>query len=128
MKLQLFLISSLMSLSVYGAEDFNSEFSHFAGGAVLAGGVSAIVDHYYPEYRADRRNIGFGVSTLAVLVDQSIQYAEHGNARGQLLDTAAHIAGSALGAYVTDEYLLTPIIKDSSSEGKYVGLALQRTF
>lgn len=128
MKLKLLFAAALFSANLYGAEDFNSELSHFSGGAVLAGGVSAIVDHYYPEYRADRRTIGFGVSTLAALVDQSIQYAEHGNARGQLLDTAAHIAGSALGAYITDEFLLSPVIQNSPSEGDYVGVSLQRSF
>lgn len=117
-----------IGMSLYANESVNSEMSHFIGGGVMAGGITAIVDHYYPENRSERGIIGFKISSAAVLVEQSIEFAFNGNARGQLLDAAAHIAGSALGAYVTDGYLLTPIIKDSSNEGKYVGLALRHTF
>lgn len=128
MKSKAFMCGTLIAVSLYGADDFNSELSHFTGGAVLAGGATAIVNHYYPEYRDERGMIGFTISTAAVLVDQSIQYAEHGNARGQLLDTIAHVAGSALGAFITDKYLLTPVIQNTKSEGEYVGVSLRRAF
>ncbi|MBV5320931.1 MAG: hypothetical protein JZU62_04535 [Sulfuricurvum sp.] len=128
MNIKTLLVSSLIVTSLNSAEDFNSEFSHFVGGALLAGGATAIVDHYYPEDRSDRGTIGFVISTAAVLVDQSIQYAEYGNIRGQLLDTAAHIAGSALGAFITDEYFLSPVIQNSKSEGEYIGVSLRHAF
>jgi hypothetical protein len=72
--------------------------------------------------------IGFEVSSIAIVAEQGIEYAMHGNARGQLLDAASHIAGSALGAYVADEFLLTPVIQNSPTEGNYVGVSLQRSF
>lgn len=128
MKLKMLIIGSLMVSSLYGADDINSEMSHFTGGVVLASGITAVVDSFYPEYRADRGLIGFGISSAVALVDQTIQYAEYGRARGQLLDAAAHIAGSALGAWVTDKYILSPVIIDSASEGKYIGLNVQHTF
>lgn len=128
MKFKALVMSGLMISSLYGADDFNSESSHFVGGVVLAGGITAVVDSFYPEYRSDRGLIGFGISSAAALVDQTIQYAEHGRARGQLLDAAAHIAGSALGAWVTDKYILSPVIIDSQSEGKYIGLNVRHAF
>ncbi|MDD2951148.1 MAG: hypothetical protein PHU29_10200 [Sulfuricurvum sp.] len=129
MKLKFLVVSSLIAVSTLGAnEGFNSEFSHFVGGAVMAGGITAVVDRYYPEYRSDRGMIGFEVSSIAIVAEQGIEYAMHGNARGQLLDAASHIAGSALGAYVTDQYILSPVVQNSASEGKYIGLNLQHTF
>ncbi|HEX5329048.1 hypothetical protein [Sulfuricurvum sp.] len=128
MKLKAFVFSTLMAVSLFSAEDFNSEMSHFVGGTVLAGGITAIVDHYYPEHRDDRGMIGFEISSAIALVDQTIQFVEYHNAKGQLLDLAAHVAGSALGACITDLYILSPVIHNSASEGKYIGVSLRRTF
>ena len=128
MFLKIFIISVLSILSLNASDGFNSEASHFAGGAVIAGGVTAIVDNYYPEYKSDRGMIGFGVSSIYIIAEQSIEYAVNGNAKSQLMDAAAHILGSALGAYITDKYILLPVIKDSSTDGKYVGLNVQHRF
>lgn len=128
MTLKIFIISVLSILSLNASDGFNSEASHFAGGAVIAGGVTAIVDNYYPEYKSDREMIGFGVSSIYIIAEQSIEYAVNGNAKSQLMDAAAHILGSALGAYITDKYILLPVIKDSSTDGKYVGLNVQHRF
>lgn len=129
MKWKVLVISSLMVAATLNANDsFNSEFSHLAGGAVLAGGITAVVDHYYPEYRSDRGMIGFGISSAAIAAEQGIEYALHGNGRGQLIDIASHVAGSAVGAFVTDQYILSPVLQNSASEGKYLGMSLQHTF
>jgi len=129
MKLKLLVISSLMVAATLNANDsFNSEFSHLAGGAVMAGGITAVVDRFYPEYRSDRGMIGFGISSAAIAAEQGIEYALHGNGRGQLIDIASHVAGSALGAFVTDQYILSPVFQNSASEGKYLGMSLQHTF
>jgi hypothetical protein len=114
--------------SVSANDGISSEMGHFFGGTVMAGGVTAIVDSYYPEYKEDRGVIGFGISSALIVVEQGIEYALHGDAKGQLLDTVSHIAGSSLGAYVTDQFLLTPIISDSKTEGTFVGLNLQHSF
>lgn len=128
MKLKALLISGLMISSLYGAEDFNSEASHFVGGAVLAGGITAVIDEYYPEYRSERGILGFEISSAAIILEQTGEYIANGNARGQLLDAASHIAGSAFGAWITDQYILSPIIVESASEGKYVGFNLRHSF
>lgn len=125
---KIFLISACTVLALQANDSFASESSHFVGGAVMAGGITAVVDHYYPEYRSERGMIGFEVSSVAIIAEQSLEYAMNGDARGQLLDAVSHIAGSALGVYVTDQYLLSPVIQNSQSEGKYVGLALHHSF
>lgn len=118
----------MLAVTLNANDSFNSELSHFTGGAVMAAGITAVVDHYYPEYREDRGMIGFGISSAAVVAEQGVEYALHGNARGQLLDAASHIAGSALGAYLTDQYILSPVVQNSASEGQYIGLNIQHTF
>ncbi len=118
-----------MSVGSVSANDGgNSEMGHFFGGTVMAGGVTAIVDSYYPAYKDDRGMIGFGISSALIVVEQEVEYVLHGDAKGQLLDTLFHIAGSALGAYVTDRFILTPIISDSKTEGTFVGLNLHHSF
>jgi hypothetical protein len=121
-------IVCISASSVSANDGISSEMGHFFGGTVMAGGVTAIVDSYYPEYKEDRGVIGFGISSALIVVEQGIEYALHGDAKGQLLDTVSHIAGSSLGAYVTDQFLLTPIISDSKTEGTFVGLNLQHSF
>lgn len=123
MRIRILAILATLLLSNAQADNgFGSEFSHFVGGAVMAGGITAVVDSYYPEYKADRGMIGFGISSVAIAAEQTIEYALHGNAGGQLLDIVSHVAGSALGAWVTDKYILSPVVQNSASEGKYVGL------
>ena len=73
MKVKALIIGALVTVSLHGAEDFNSEFSHFTGGAVLAGGVTALVDSYYPEYRSERGRIGFEISSAVIIVEQTVE-------------------------------------------------------
>lgn len=127
-KITLLIAATLMMTQLEANTSVSSEMSHFVGGAVMAGGISAIVDSYYPEYKENRGMIGFWTSSAAIIVEQGVEYSLHGDAKGQALDAISHIAGSALGAFVTDQYILSPVIKDSSTTGNYVGLTLQRSF
>ncbi len=129
MKWNVLVASSLIVSATLGANDsINSELSHFVGGAAMAGGITAAVDRFYPEYQSDRGMIGFGLSSAIIVGAEGIEYALHGNGRGQILDAASHIAGSALGAFITDQYILSPVLQTSASEGKYIGLNIQKTF
>ena len=128
MSLKILIISACSVLALNASNSVGSEASHFAGGAVMAGGITAIVDNYYPEYKSDRAMLGFGISSVAIIAEQSVEYAINGNARGQLLDAASHIAGSALGAFITDEYILAPVVKDSAKDGTFVGLNVYHNF
>jgi len=100
----------------------SSEMSHVVGGAVTAGAITAIVDSYYPEYREDRGMIGFGISSVVMIAFESVTVALRGDLNGQLLDVASHVAGSAFGAFVTDKFILSPVIENSASEGKFIGV------
>ncbi len=51
----------LLSASAQANDSFNSELSHFAGGAAMGAGFTAVADHY--GYREHRGWIGFGIST-----------------------------------------------------------------
>lgn len=128
-RIKSFVISTLFVVSGLNANDgFNSEISHVIGGAAMAGGITAAIDRYYPEYREDRGMIGFGLSSAVIIAFESVTVALNGDLRGQLLDVASHVTGSALGAFVTDRYFLSPVLQNSSSEGKYIGMTLQHTF
>ncbi|MGZ5208967.1 MAG: hypothetical protein ACXWB0_08110 [Sulfuricurvum sp.] len=119
----------MMGLGSVSANDsFNSEMSHVIGGAVAAGAITAIVDSYYPEYRADRGMIGFGISSIAMIAAESVTVATGGDLNGQLLDVASHMVGSAFGAFVTDKFILSPVIENSASEGKFIGLRAGLSF
>ncbi|MDD2839482.1 MAG: hypothetical protein AB7U44_06295 [Sulfuricurvum sp.] len=124
-------LSSLLAAGILAAtplcatNSFNSELSHFGGGVVLAGAITAIADHYNPE---DRARIGFYTSTIAFAIKEAITTAKDGHAAGNLLDVAAHAAGSALGATITDQYLLTPVIRNDKTEGSFFGIFVERTF
>ncbi|MDP3466107.1 MAG: hypothetical protein Q8R86_10100 [Sulfuricurvum sp.] len=123
MKFYTMVFILLLGLGSISANDsFNSEMSHVVGGAVMAGGITAVVDRYYPEYKADRGMIGFGISSLSIIAFESVTVALRGDAKGQLLDVASHITGSAFGAFVTDKFILSPVVKNSTSEGKFIGL------
>ncbi|RTZ98764.1 MAG: hypothetical protein DSY89_09260 [Deltaproteobacteria bacterium] len=109
-------------------ESLGSEMSHVLGGAVMAGGITAVIDRYFPQHAGNRKMIGFWASSIAIIVEQGVEVVQHGNTMGQLLDAASHILGSAIGAYVTDKYILSPIIDDSRSMGKCIGLNIQYNF
>ncbi len=127
-KIFLFMSAILMVTQLEADNSVGSEMSHFVGGAVMAGGITAVVDSYYPDYKENRGMIGFWTSSAAIIVEQGIEFALNGNAKGQALDAISHIAGSALGAFVTDQYILSPVVKDSSTARNYVGLTLQHSF
>ncbi len=127
-KITLLIAATLMITQLEANTSVSSEMSHFVGGAAMAGGITAVVNSYYPEYKENRGMLGFWISSAAVAVEQVVEYAVHGDAKGQALDAISHIAGSALGAFVADQYILSPVIKDSSTTGNYVGLTLQRSF
>lgn len=117
----------LITTNVHATDSFGSEMSHFVFGAVAAGGITWVVDEYFPAHRENRGWIGFGISSVGAALESLYSYNVNGNARNQTLDAVYHIAGSALGAYVTDEYILAPVISSSAGEGRYVGLNLTYT-
>ncbi len=124
----LFIYAVLISVQIHATETWGSEGSHFAGATLLGAGATIAVDQF-DEYREDRKMIGFTISSVYGVIDQGIQYIDRGNAGGQLLDLGVHILGSAFGAWLTDKYILSPVIVEASkTEGKYIGFNMQYSF
>lgn len=128
MKKLIFTIGLMLCVQLYATDNWKSESAHAVGGAVMGGTITALTDYYYPEYRDHRAMIGFGMSSALIIVAQYYEYRKSGNGRGQALDALSHVVGSALGAYATDRFILSPDIRTSSAEGEYVGIRLYARF
>ena len=104
---------------------WQSEVSHVAGGAALAGAVTAGADRYWPEHRA---MIGFAASTAAVVATEGREWALGEKFSSAMLDVASHTIGAALGSFVTDKYILMPVVRVDRSNNVTVGFLLQAGF
>ncbi|WP_220493749.1 hypothetical protein [Shewanella sp. SG41-4] len=124
-KIILLLLALLFSTQSHanGSISFNSEISHAFGGAVTAGAIVAISDDFWPNY--DRAWMGFTISTVVGSISQYYEYAQGENDfRNAFADALSHALGSAIGAYVTDKYILLPVIHTTDKE-TYMGLSIQ---
>ncbi len=121
MKRTLLLVVLLLLVSPVKANNcVGSEFSHVVGGAAMAGALVWASDTWWS--KSDRAWIGFSVSTALGAVSQYYEYSVGTNTgKEAFLDAASHALGSAIGAYATDHYLLTPVISPEPN-GTYVGL------
>ncbi|MEO7851941.1 MAG: hypothetical protein ABIR94_06750 [Rubrivivax sp.] len=119
----LFLACSLCRAN----DSFNSEFSHFAGGAITASAATAVADHYGVQQRAW---VGFWTSTGISLVLEGVQVIANGSSqiKGAALDFGSNLIGAAIGAWVTDRYLLQPVIAKDSQGHYTVGVAFGMAF
>ncbi|WP_422836968.1 hypothetical protein [Aeromonas encheleia] len=105
----------LLSTSVQANDSFNSELSHFIGGAAMGAGFTAVADHY--GYREQRGWVGFGISSgIGVL-------GELASSNGEF--SALDAGANALGAYGTDRWLLAPVLLP---ERHYAGLMSRYRF
>lgn len=99
---------SLMSVApaCQAYDGFSSEGMHFLGGAVLAGGITALIES--SPYRAW---IGFGATSLVYAATEVKNIRLGGAARhSALLDIGWNAFGAAVGAFGTDRFLLKPVI------------------
>lgn len=100
---------------------FNSEASHVVGTALIAGAVTAVANEFSPE---NRFLIGFGTTVAG-----GILYEVAVDKRISLLDVGADILGAAIGAYVTDGYILRPVVQhDTGTNETKVGLFSRMRF
>ena len=101
-------------------DNIKSELSHAIFGGVVAGAVTWGADNRSPEHRA---LIGFGASaTLGVLTEAA---SKNGFSA---LDAGSNALGAAIGAMVTDQYLLAPVIKREAGHTSYIGVTFVKTF
>lgn len=108
-------------------DSVNSEISHVASGALIAGGATAIGGHYRIE---DRRWFGFATSVGIAAVIEGVQILTTGP--GQVgpsaLDFTANLVGAAAGAWFTDRYLLLPIVTRDAQGRRLLGAELRLAF
>ena len=103
----------------YAYDGFTSEFSHVAGGAIMAGAITKLF-----EDSPHRLLIGVSASSAVSFLAESRQVlSKDAKVSSSLLDFGSHALGSVVGAWVSDKYLLTPVITRS-----YSGVAFYRQF
>jgi hypothetical protein len=113
--------------SALAYDGFSSEAAHVVGSAVLAGAVTALASDHWPEQRA---LIGFGVSAGLSLLGELVPLAAGKTTRvhSALLDIGCELFGAALGAVVTDQYLLKPVVAVSPSGQVTIGAVFKASF
>lgn len=90
---------------VHAYDGMTSQIPHAVGGALAAGLLSKVFEE--SEHRA---LIGFSVSTALIVLAEGSQLGTGSRRNSQLLDIAYHTLGSAIGAWATDKFILTPIV------------------
>ncbi|NEX80689.1 hypothetical protein [Aeromonas rivipollensis] len=105
--IHLYVMFGLLSASAQANDSFNSELSHFIGGAAMGAGFTAIADHY--GYREQRGWIGFGV--VGELASRNGEFSA--------LDAGANALGAVIGAFATERWILAPVVLP---EQHYAGL------
>jgi hypothetical protein len=103
--------------------NFYSEASHFVWGGTFAGACTWAVDRYWPAYAEYRAWIGFGISTGVGIAAEVIQSGEFSH-----WDAGSNMAGAAVGAPLTDRFLLAPVIKHEADGGRYIGVVMSKSF
>jgi hypothetical protein len=100
---------------------FFSEASHMIFGAVLGGTITWGADELgWQEHRA---LIGFGVASAGGFIEQATNHYGY-----SWVDTGFNMLGAAIGAYVTDGYLLAPVVRKEANGEKFVGVMVQAAF
>ncbi|HEH9403951.1 TPA: hypothetical protein SIA26_001413 [Aeromonas bestiarum] len=117
--IHLYVMFGLLSASAQANDSFNSELSHFIGGAAMGAGFTAIADHY--GYREQRGWIGFGVSTGIGVVGELASR----NGEFSALDAGANALGAVIGAFATERWILAPVVLP---EQRYAGLMTRYRF
>jgi hypothetical protein len=128
MKKLIFFCFMLLFATQTFADTINvpGESAHVAGGAAISGIATAIADKYWPEHRA---LIGFSVGTASGIIGEGIDRVTNGEDFSSMLqDVAFTTLGAAIGAFITDKYILMPVIKRDQDKGSSLGLAIQHSF
>jgi hypothetical protein len=113
-------IGACFATQASATDNIKSETSHAVFGALVAGAFTWGASYKWPEHRA---LVGFGASASFGVLTEAV--AKNGFSA---LDAGAHALGAAIGAVVTDEYLLAPVIKREGGHTSYVGVMLVKTF
>ena len=113
-KIALLALGLALARPAFATDSLNSELSHAGGGLILGVAATALANEVAPRHRA---LIGFGTSV-------AIGIALEANEKSKFswLDAGAHIVGAAIGAYLTDGFILSPVVSRDGDGEKRVGL------
>lgn len=106
-----FVFSIAFCSSANASTAFNSEFSHFSGGFVIAALTAYIIVRFFKKYHNKAIFWGFWVSTIFVTISQTKDYILSGKPWGQALDFFWHTVGALLAVFVLRK-LIKPVNKD----------------
>ncbi len=112
------LFAVLFAGQAHSYDGMSSQIPHALGGAVLAGVVAKAF-----EQSENRAWIGFGVSTALVVAVEGSRLGTGSRRNSQLLDIYSHTLGAAIGSWVTDKYILAPVVSPKS-----IGLVYKQSF
>ena len=103
---------------VHAYDGMTSQIPHTIGGALLAGVITKSFEEH--EHRA---LIGFSISTALFAVVEGHQLGSGSHRQSQMLDIYYHTIGSAIGAWATDKFILSPVVTPNS-----IGVAYEQSF
>jgi len=113
--------------AAHANDSLGSEISHVVAGAAIASAATAVASHFEVENRAW---VGFWTSVGISFVEEGAQVASNGSSqvRGSALDFGANLVGAAFGAWVTDRYILQPVVTHDAAGHSLLGVALHMQF
>jgi hypothetical protein len=111
----------LASSSAAGCVCFYSETSHALFGATMGGSLTWVADEI--GWREHRALVGFGVTTAGGFLEEAISKSGF-----SIADAGFNMLGAAVGAYVTDRYLLTPVVQEQADGHRFVGVLVRGRF
>ncbi len=100
---------------VHAYDGMTSQIPHAVGGALTAGLLSKAFEE--SEHRA---LIGFSVSTALIVMAEGSHLGTGSRRSSQLLDIFYHTLGSAIGAWATDKFILSPVVTPHSLGVAYI--------
>lgn len=108
-------------------DSVNSELSHVVSGALIAGGSTAIAEHCRVD---DRRWFGFATSVGLSAVIEGVQILATGpdQVGPSAMDFTANLLGAAFGAWVTDRFLLLPVVTRDAPCRRVLGARFSLAF
>ena len=115
--------------SAWADDSLGSELKHVAVGAVVAGVATVVADRFWPENRAW---IGFAAGVTAGVLGELVDRGQGSgkwDGKHSALDVAATAVGAGIGAFVTDRFILMPVVKRAhGGQYQYYGVAGQYRF
>lgn len=118
----------LHGFCAHANDSFGSEVSHVFGGMAIASAATLVADRCGAG--ENRGWAGFGAAVAFSFANEAVQVAANGSSqvRGSSLDFAANLAGAAFGAWVTDRYLLAPVVVNDGAGQRHLGVAFQMRY